>query len=63
MSVTSSTRSIPGSLVRPSGIDTTGTTASGGTTTAAASRAYSDIIEDEKADHRDTEDLEGLGIG
>ena len=61
MSVTSSTRSIPGSLVRPSGIDTAAGTIGGAT--AAASRAYSDIIEDEKADHRDTEDLEGLSIG
>ena len=60
-SVTSSTRSIPGSLVRPSGMDTAGGRAGAGAT--AASRAYSDIIEDLKADHRDTEDLEGLSIG
>jgi len=61
LSVTSSTRSIPGSLVRPSGMDTAGGRAGAGAT--AASRAYSDIIEDLKADHRDTEDLEGLSIG
>ena len=61
LSVTSSTRSIPGSLVRPSGMDSAGGRAGAGAT--AASRAYSDIIEDLKADHRDTEDLEGLSIG
>ena len=34
-----------------------------GGTTAAASRAYLDTIDDEKADRRATEGLEGLSIG